>query len=343
MAPISQRLLAWYDEHARDLPWRATRDPYAVWVSEVMLQQTRVETVIPYYERFVATFPTAESLASADEDTVLSHWSGLGYYRRARMLHAGVREVVAHYDGEVPRDAVARRALPGVGRYTAGAIGSIAFGAREAVVDGNVSRVFARLFRIGTPIGASATTKRLWDEAERCVPAERPGDYNQALMELGATVCTPRNPRCDRCPLAEDCGAHAGGDVELFPAPKKKKRARDVELSAVIVTSGRGADRSLWLTKSTDALFGGLWGVPMAEGSARDALREAGVRARLTPNPVGHVEHLLSHRRLRIDVHRASGARAEESDTLKPFRPKDLPQVGISTLTRKILGDRLPP
>ena len=158
MALIRQKLLGWYDKAARDLPWRHTRDPYAVWVSEVMLQQTRVETVIPYFQRFLKSFPTPHALAEADEDTVLSHWSGLGYYRRARLLHAGVREVVAQYGGAVPEDWEARRALPGVGRYTAGAIGSIAFDKEEPIVDGNVTRVLARLLRVKTPVGTSATT-----------------------------------------------------------------------------------------------------------------------------------------------------------------------------------------
>ena len=203
MASLQQELLRWYDRSARDLPWRRTRDPYAVWVSEIMLQQTRVETVIPYYERFLARFPSARVLAEADEDAVLSHWSGLGYYRRARLLHSGVQEVVARYGGEVPEDADARRRLPGVGRYTAGAIGSIAFDKAEPVVDGNVTRVLARLFRIDTPVGSATTTKRLWREAAELVPEQRPGDFNQALMELGATLCTPKKPLCDACPVGD--------------------------------------------------------------------------------------------------------------------------------------------
>ena len=174
MERLQSKLLRWYDREARELPWRGTRDPYAVWVSEIMLQQTRVDTVIPYYERFLGRFPTARALAEADEDAVLSHWSGLGYYRRARLLHAGVREVVERYGGEVPEDPDARRALPGIGRYTAGAIGSIAFGRPEAIVDGNVTRVLARLRAIDLPVGTTPMTKRLWLEAEALVPNERP-------------------------------------------------------------------------------------------------------------------------------------------------------------------------
>lgn len=338
MAAIRQKLLGWYDEAARDLPWRHTRDPYAVWVSEVMLQQTRVETVIPYYERFLESFPTPQALAEAEEDAVLARWSGLGYYRRARLLHAGVREVVAQYGGKVPEDEEARRALPGVGRYTAGAIGSIAFGREEPVVDGNVTRVLARLLRIESPVGTSATTNRLWHEAARLVPGERPGDFNQALMELGATICTPRQARCESCPVADECGAFAHGDVERFPMKRERKAPREVELSAVVATRGRGGDRQVWLVKGDQPLFGGLWSVPMTEGNVRDALKEAGLHARLGPEPVGQVEHVLTHRRLRIDVYRASGARGNESDSRRPFIAEDLKRVGISTLTKKLLA-----
>jgi A/G-specific adenine glycosylase len=334
---IQNELLDWYDESARDLPWRMTEDPYAIWVSEIMLQQTRVETVIPYYQRFLARFPTPEALAEADEDTVLSHWSGLGYYRRARLLHAGAREVVAEYGGEVPEEAEARRALPGVGRYTAGAIGSIAFGKPEPIVDGNVTRVLARLLGIRTPVGTAETTKRLWDEASRLVPAERPGDFNQALMELGATVCLPKQPQCERCPLASHCEAYAHGEVEQLPVFKPKKPPVAVQLSAVVTTTGRGRHRMVWLIKGEQALFGGLWGVPMVEGAPRLALRDAGVRARLHPDPVGEIEHILSHRRLQIAVYRAFGGRAEESQTRRRFAPTDLARVGVSTLTRKVL------
>ena len=341
MATIRQKLLGWYDEAARDLPWRHTRDPYAIWVSEVMLQQTRVETVIPYYQRFLQSFPTPRALAEADEDAVLSHWSGLGYYRRARLLHAGVREVVAQYGGKVPEDADARRGLPGIGRYTAGAIGSIAFGEEEPVVDGNVSRVLARLFRIDTPIGASVTTTRLWKEAARLVPGERPGAFNQALMELGATVCAPKQPRCESCPVAGECGAYAHDEVDALPAKPKRKAPKEVQLAAVVATQGRGDDRKVWLVKREQALFGGLWGVPMAEESPRAALNEAGLHARLRTEPVNRVEHVLTHRRLRVDVYRASAVRGEESETRRRFSSEDLDRVGVSTLTKKLLASAL--
>ena len=338
MIAIRRKLLGWYDQAGRDLPWRRTRDPYAVWVSEVMLQQTRVDTVIPYYERFLAAFPTLHALAEADEDAVLSHWSGLGYYRRARLLHAGVREVVAQYGGAVPEDADARRSLPGVGRYTAGAIGSIAFEREEPVVDGNVTRVLARLMRIKTPVGASVTTDRLWEEAARLVLGERPGDLNQALMELGATICTPRQPRCDACPVSETCRAHATGEVDESPVPRARKAPKEVKLAAVVATRGRGTRRKVWLVKEDRALFGGLWGVPMAEEAAREVLGHAGLRARLGSEPIGTIEHELTHRRLKIDVYRASAALGKESETRRFFTSEQLQSVGVSTLTKKLLA-----
>jgi A/G-specific adenine glycosylase len=337
MPAIQQKLLGWYDKAARKLPWRGTCDPYAVWVSEIMLQQTRVETVVPYYERFLERFPTAEALAAADEDSVLSMWSGLGYYRRARLLHAGVREVVAQYGGRVPEDAEARRALPGVGRYTAGAIGSIAFDKREPVVDGNVTRVLARLFRVQTPVGASATTKRMWEEAENLVPEKRPGDFNQALMELGATLCTPRQPSCPLCPLNGECEAYAHDEVDTLPVPKARKAPVPVRLSAVVATSGRGAARRVWLVKGSDALFGGLWGVPTAEGEPRQALRSAGVQARLQSSAIAELEHVLSHRKLQVTIFRATAAKAEESANRRAFLREELSEVGISSLTQKLL------
>ena len=338
MAVIRRKLLAWYDEAARDLPWRRTKDPYAIWVSEVMLQQTRVDTVIPYYRRFLERFPTTAALAGADEDAVLSQWSGLGYYRRARLLHAGVREVVARYGGEVPEHPEQRRALPGIGRYTAGAIGSIAFDKEEPVVDGNVGRVLARLFRIDTPIGSATTTRRLWEEAEQLVQGDRPGTLNQAVMELGATICTPKQPRCEACPVAVDCEALAHGEVDALPVPRARTAPKELVLSAVVATSGRAENRRIWLVKGDRALFGGLWGAPMIEGEPREALRQAGLRARLRPEPIGEIEHVLTHRRLRVQVSRATGTRGRETATRRAFTPDQLDTVGISTLTKKLLS-----
>ncbi len=330
---MRQALLDWYDAHKRALPWRETKDPYAIWVSEIMLQQTRVETVIPYWTRFLDRFPTTEALAEASEDEVLSMWSGLGYYRRARLLHAGVKEVVARYGGAVPEGADERLGLPGVGRYTAGAIGSIAFDRPEPIVDGNVARVLSRVHGVDTPLGRRDTEKRLWAEAEALADGPRPGDLNQALMELGARVCTPTSPRCDDCPISR-CVARDTGKQSSLPVPRPKKAPKRVALCAVVARRG---DR-VALTKRAGALFGGLHGVPTAEGEtraeARAALKEAEVSARLGKEPVARLEHVLTHRRLDVRVWRATGAR---SVAARLFSVEELSQVGISSLTRKIL------
>ena len=366
LPPAAQRraLLAFYDAHARDLPWRRDRRPWPVWVSEIMCQQTRVETVVPYFERFIARFPTPASLAAASEDEVLGLWSGLGYYRRARLLHRGAQEVVARYGGEVPAGREERLGLPGVGRYTAGAIGSIAYDAPEPVVDGNVSRVLSRLHRIETPLGRADTEKRLWAEAERLVFGPRPGDLNQALMELGATVCTPRKPRCDVCPLTRACAAHAAGVAENLPVPKVKKAPVPVHLVAVVPTNG---GRVFLRRTEAGGLFRGLYGPPTLEtrpaepaqlallegakrkadparpapdaAAAREALALAGLTGRLHATPRGQVEHVLSHRRLFVTVFRAVAARQRSPDPAhRAFDAEELDQVGISRLTRKILA-----
>jgi A/G-specific adenine glycosylase len=222
-------LLAWFDEHKRDLPWRRTSDPYAIWVSEIMLQQTQVATVIPYYERWLETFPSAEALAAADEQEVLSQWQGLGYYRRCRNLLKG-----AQYVTENGRPSSARdwEKVPGVGRYTAGAIASIAHQERTPLVDGNVERVFARL--TGCRESGANLNKAAWLWAGQVVPDERPGDFNQALMELGATACTPKAPSCGACPLSNACFAFKSGEQTLLPVPKAAPKTVSLQRSAYI-------------------------------------------------------------------------------------------------------------
>jgi A/G-specific adenine glycosylase len=210
-------LLAWYDDHARDLPWRANRDPYCVWLSEIMLQQTRVAAVIEHYHEFLRRFPTVERLAAASESRVLAAWSGLGYYRRARMLHAAAKAIVREHGGQFPKKNEGLRDLPGIGRYTAAAIASIAFDEPVAVVDGNVERVLQRLS------GRRLTGEELWRAANELLDAKRPGDFNQAMMELGATVCTPRAPVCLTCPVVELCATRGELAVTAQPAPQKKR------------------------------------------------------------------------------------------------------------------------
>lgn len=333
-------LLAWFDERARDLPWRRTRDPYAIWVSEVMLQQTRVETVIPYFERFLARFPTLADLAAAEEQAVLAAFSGLGYYRRARLLHRGAREAHARH-GEVPRDRAARRALPGIGDYTAGAIGSIAFGLQEPIVDGNVVRVLSRVHRIEAEHGPAKVRKVLWSLAGQWAVGERPGDLNQALMELGATVCVPRAPRCDGCPLAPHCAvAGTALAAELPRLPARKEKAV-VALRAAVV---RDATGRLGLVRQEGALYGGMHGCVTVEGTA--ATRIAGLRAALEatfpgavlePTPCATLEHVLTHRTLRVRVHRAVGSGVLDAGRAGFYDAAGLETVGLSTLTRRLV------
>jgi A/G-specific adenine glycosylase len=332
-------LLHWYDAHARDLPWRRTRDPYAIWVSEIMLQQTRVETVIPYYTRFLQRFPTALSLADAALDDVLAHWSGLGYYRRARLLHEGARAVVRDHQGSLPRDPAQRRALPGIGAYTAGAIGSIAFDLPEPIVDGNVARVLSRVLCIDTPLGERTTERVLWSAAAELAAGERPGALNQALMELGARVCTPVNARCGACPIVGVCRAKQLGRVDELPVAAAKKPPKPVQLVALVA---RAADGKLWLQRSEGSLFGGLWGCPLEPGTGRKAAsalcERTGLTGKLSRRMLGSVTHILTHRALTIDVFGLREAEGREHDSLKKLALDQLPSLGIATLTCKILA-----
>lgn len=258
-AQFRSSLLAYFDERARPLPWRESRDPYAVLVSEFMLQQTRVETVIPYFQRWMGRFPSIEVLSDASQEEVLKLWQGLGYYSRARNLHQAVREVRERYGGEVPRTPEELRTLPGVGPYTAGAVASIAFHEPAAAVDGNVRRVLARIMDVPAP-----SPKELEGWAEGLVDPERPGDFNQALMELGSRVCTPRAPSCGDCPVSGLCGALAAGTVEERPRRKVPKRTpTSREGVAVVVLSGGGAvPRLLFRRRPPTGLLAGMWEFP---------------------------------------------------------------------------------
>jgi len=257
------QLLTWYHAHARDLPWRKSRDPYRVWVSEIMLQQTRVAAVIEHYHEFLRRFPTVEKLAAAREASVLAAWSGLGYYRRARMLHAAAKVVVRKMGGTFPASAQAWRELPGIGRYTAAAIASIAFGEAVAVVDGNVERVLQRV------TGKRIAGEDVWRQADRLLDRERPGDFNQATMELGATVCTPRAPACLMCPVVELCATRA----ELAGSPKAEKQKKLEMHCALDVRDGnRGGGRVFLVQRPPDGgLMAGMWELPEMEAAEAPA------------------------------------------------------------------------
>jgi len=266
---LSEMLLAWYTGHKRRLPWRGARDPYRVWISEIMLQQTQVETVIPYYRRWLKRFPAVQALAAAPQGDVLALWEGLGYYARARNLHRAAQRIVDEHGGRLPRTLEGLRALPGIGRYTAAAIASIAFGVDAAVLDGNVKRVLARVFDVRDDVKSSRSEKKLWGLAESLVPAGRAGDYNQALMDLGATVCTPRAPRCDACPLRSPCAARRLG-VQLERPVMRPRAALPHYLGAAGVI--RKANRVLIVQRPTHKLLGGLWAFPGDRRAARESL-----------------------------------------------------------------------
>ena len=305
------RLLAWYDRNRRELPWRGVRDPYAVWVSEVMLQQTQVSTVLGYYAAWMRRFPSVRALAAAREADVMHAWQGLGYYSRARRLQAGARAVVERHGGRLPADRASLLALPGIGAYSAGAIASIAFGAREPLVDGNVVRVLTRRFGLRGDPGKGPLKKRLWELAGELVPGERPGDFNQALMELGATVCTPRAPNCKNCPWSERCEARRQGLVEVLPELPPRAAPTRVRVALAVVRS-RG--RVLVVETPEDApRWAGLWTFPhvelraneSAEAAAMRAARDAGSAVRIGV-PAGRVEHAITRFRITIEAFEAT-------------------------------------
>jgi A/G-specific adenine glycosylase len=308
---LKGELLSWYAATSarpgRELPWRGTRDPYAIWVSETMLQQTRAATAAPYWKRFLEAFPTVHSLAEAREDQVLALWSGLGYYRRARMLHAAARRVVATHGGRLPEQTSDLLALDGVGKYTAGAIASIAFKVRAAAVDGNVARVLARLFAIEEDVTGAGGSSRVWAIAARLAAIDEgePGDWTQALMDLGATVCLPREPRCNLCPLRGHCQALAFGAVGDLPRKKAKRAATEVRSVAIVLASKAAI---LLALRQPDKLFGGLWEVPQGHwtaGSLLGAMRALANRIGVAPAELsarGEVTHVLSHRKMRVAV-----------------------------------------
>jgi len=265
-------LLNWYHAHAAALPWRVSQDPYRVWLSEIMLQQTQVTTVILYYERFLAVFPTVFELAGAERDSVLKMWEGLGYYSRARNLHKCAQMVAEEFGGKFPDSAESLQQLPGIGRYTAGAIASIAFDESAPVLDGNVIRVFARLFDISEDVSQTKTKNHLWDIAEELVPQENPGDYNQALMELGRMVCKPRNPLCEECPIREYCRAYAENLQDERPVKKKRAPTPHYDVTAGLIRNGN--HQLLIAKRMDDALLGGLWEFPGGKQEDGESLPE---------------------------------------------------------------------
>ncbi|MBI5137326.1 MAG: A/G-specific adenine glycosylase [Nitrospirae bacterium] len=302
---VSAPLLAWYDRARRDLPWRRTADPYAIWVSEAMLQQTQVATVIPYYHRFLQRFPTVQALAAAPEGDVLKAWEGLGYYSRARNLQKAARVVLADHGGRLPDTAAALKTLPGIGPYMAGAVASIAFGRSEPVLDGNVERVLTRLFAIADPVAGRATRQHLWALAAELLSPARPGDHNQAMMELGATLCTPRAPACGACPLSARCRAAAAGNPEGFPCKTPRAATPHHHIAVGVVAHG---GRLLLVRRPPKGLLGGMWEFPggrvadgeaVADGVARNLRERFGLTVAVA-TPLAPVRHAFTHRRVTL-------------------------------------------
>jgi A/G-specific adenine glycosylase len=313
------KLLGWYDAGHRDLPWRRTADPYRIWVSEIMLQQTRAEAVIPYYERFLERFPDAAALARAPEQEVLACWSGLGYYSRARNMHKAARLVA----GGFPASYEQIRQLPGAGEYTAAAIASIAFGLPHAVVDGNVLRVVARVTNDAADIGAAGTRARFREIAQEWLDRRRPGDFNQALMELGATVCLPRAPRCGICPLARGCAARRSGRTLELPVKLRKTAA--VKLDAGLVVAERRGKILLWQRAADSRRLAGFWELPSDE-------QLPGLQA---PRNIGTFRHTITHHLYRVTVRAGTATRAPRP--LRWMAVADLGRIPLSTTARKAL------
>jgi A/G-specific adenine glycosylase len=303
---LQEELLKWYQVHKRDLPWRKNTDPYRVWVSEIMLQQTRVDTVIPYYERFMKQFPTLQDLAQAPEEQVLKAWEGLGYYSRARNLHTAVKEVAEKYNGKVPDEPKEISKLKGIGPYTAGAILSIAYKRKLPAVDGNVMRVFSRLFALKDDIAKVTTRKKMEAIADKIIPEDSPGDFNQALMELGATICTPVGPQCLFCPVQTVCNAYKQGIQEELPYKKRAKPPLQMPVLFLWVTCGT---QFLIEKRAEQGLLQGMWALPTLENVAEDQVdpylqqicKEWGFIIR-DMKRIGNLEHIFSHRHWKITL-----------------------------------------
>jgi A/G-specific adenine glycosylase len=343
LSAAADPLAAWFATSARDLPWRRRRSGYHALVSELMLQQTQVSRVLEKFGPFVRRFPTAAALAAAPEDEVLAAWQGLGYYRRARLLHAAAKAVVERHGGRVPSDPEALEELPGVGRYTAGAIASIVFGARRPIVDGNVARVFQRLAGREGSASDRDVTDWAWAEAEAFVAAASdPGASNEALMELGATVCTPAAPRCGSCPLAGMCRARAEGLVDRIPAPKKKAAKKDLVLVAARVVRADGA--VLLEQRPRGGLWGGLWQPPTAESADGEAMAATAAGALLALGvPLARanvVPFATTHRAIRFVVFEAKvrGAGAKLATSGRRWvTPRELPDFALSNAAKRIV------
>jgi A/G-specific adenine glycosylase len=346
LGALRKALLNWYRKSRRDLPWRKRKDAYAIWVSEIMLQQTRVETVIPYYTRFLKAFPSVRALAKAPQSRVLKLWEGLGYYTRARNLHEAARAVVRKKGGRLPRDAAAWRRLPGIGEYTAAAVASIAFGETVPAVDGNARRVFTRLFGVRTALGEADTERTLKALGGALLARRAPGDFNQAVMELGARICTPRRPSCDVCPVGRSCEARAQGDPDRLPRTRRKARPPHHDVVAAVI---RRRGRILIGRRPPRGLLGGLWEFPGGKveagetfaGALRREVREEIGLAIRPGGEIASVDHAYSHFTITFHLFEAEArpgdAQARFHTDLKWVFPSQMGRYAFPGATRKVL------
>ncbi len=350
MSPFASSLLSWYRAHRRDLPWRRTRDPYRILLSEIMLQQTQVQTVIPYYQRWVKIFPTFHVLAKAPLNQVLKQWEGLGYYSRARNFHALAKTVVAQHRGRLPSTFDELKALPGIGRYTAGAVLSIAFGKDFPVVDGNVMRVLARHFAIRKDISEAATQQDLWSLAERMLPKGAAGDYNQTVMELGAIICTPHSPLCPQCPVRKTCKAFAKDLQNELPIKKKKPATPHYHIGAGVIWH-RG--KILISQRPLDGLLGGLWEFPggkqelgesIQKTVRREILEELGIRVKVGAK-IAEVDHAYSHFKITLHAHDCAYQSGQVQSLgvmdWRWVRPKELQRFAFPAANQPIIAKLL--
>ncbi|HZT71312.1 MAG TPA: A/G-specific adenine glycosylase [Terriglobia bacterium] len=340
-APARRALLRWYRSRSRDLPWRRSTSPYSVWVSEVMLQQTQIDTVIPYYKKFLEAFPTIDRLAHAPLERVLELWSGLGYYRRAHNLHQAAQEIMEKHDGRFPADLKHAQSLPGVGDYTARAVLSIAYNQPYAVLDGNVARVMARLLAQRGSLTQTRFRRAVEEVLDFLLSRRSPGDFNQALMELGQTVCLPRSPRCLSCPLRSWCKAFKLRKPEQFPQPKPRRQSENLCMAAAILHHNQ---RVLLWRGLGDGLLDGLWNFPSAmgrsSGEALDLLREKLREALGSPPALARtareLRHNITHRSIRVQVYTAEFKRNMHADGLRWFDQQTIERAAVSQLARKI-------
>jgi A/G-specific adenine glycosylase len=339
-----RRLLSWFAERKRDLPWRRTRDPYRIWLSEIMLQQTRVAAVIPYYERFLEIFPDVRALARAKTDHVLANWAGLGYYSRARNLQRAAKEIVLRHSGHFPRAYEAALALPGIGRYTAAAVLSIAYDAVYAALDGNVARVLARIGAVRGELRAPTMWRKLEAAAQDLLARKAPGDWNQAMMELGATVCTPKLPRCGECPVAKWCRARKLGIAEQLPSARKKRATVEVTLAAAVLFDPHGRTLLVRQLDGDGALFSRMWQFPALEATGTDTgaalaehLRDKfGVAMKENLTPLATARHAVTFRNVRLEPYLVRVARLPRVTGARIVALGQIHRLPISNATQKI-------